>query len=269
MSELVKKAYDERSETYDEEFKNNFFKIYDAITWKYLEPYLPKNKDATVLDAGGGTGRWSIPMAKKGLNVVLVDISEGMLNVARRKIKEADLEEKITIKQGDIAKLEYPDETFDLVLCEHVLFFVEEQTEAIRELNRVLKRTNPLIVSCPNTYVQSMYLLKNNYPNLDMAISSLNGKFTFLKDDKRELKGVKGRFLSPIEFRMLLEDNGLEIVKIVGKVVTFLGLPEKSWGDTETPQDLFQKLLEMEMKLCERDDALGLVVHLQAIAHKK
>jgi len=268
MYELAKKAYDERAETYDKEFENNFFRIYDVITWKHLEPYLPKNKDAIVLDAGGGTGRWSIPIAKKGLNVILVDISEGMLNVARGKIKEAGLEEKITIRQGDITKLEFPDETFDLVFCEHVLFFIEEQAETIQELSRVLKRRNPLIVSCPNTYVQSLYFLKNNFPNLDVAISSLNGKFTFLTDDKRKLKGVRGRFLNPIEFRRMLEDNGLEVVKIVGKVITFLGLPEKFWN-IEISQDLLQKLLEIEMTLCERDDALGLAVHLQAIAYKK
>ena len=50
-----------------------YYKIYDAITWKYIEPYVPKDPDALVLDAGGGTGRWTIRMARKGCKVILVD----------------------------------------------------------------------------------------------------------------------------------------------------------------------------------------------------
>ncbi len=267
MSELVKKAYDERAETYDKEFENNLFRICDAITWKYLEPYLPKNKDAVVLDAGGGTGRWSIPMAKTGLNVVLVDISEGMLNVARRKIREADLEDKITVKQGDITKLEYPDETFDLVFCEHALFLIEEQVKAIRELTRILKKGDPLVISCPNVYIQSLHLLKNDFPNLDNVVSSLNSILAFTEKDEGRFGVKRGWFLTPIEFRKILENNGLKVEKIVGKVITFLGVPEK-FRDTMS-QDLLQKLLGIEMSLCEREDALGLAIHLQAIAYKE
>jgi ubiquinone/menaquinone biosynthesis C-methylase UbiE len=50
-----------------------YYKIYDAITWKYIEPYVPIDPDALVLDAGGGTGRWAIRMARKGCKVILVD----------------------------------------------------------------------------------------------------------------------------------------------------------------------------------------------------
>ena len=45
-----------------------------------------------VLDAGGGTGKWTIPIVEKGLKVVLYDISREMLNVARRKIVGKNLE---------------------------------------------------------------------------------------------------------------------------------------------------------------------------------
>jgi ubiquinone/menaquinone biosynthesis C-methylase UbiE len=81
-----------------------YYKIYDAITWEYIEPYVPKDPDALVLDAGGGTGRWTIRMARKGCKVVLVDISEGMLKIAAEKVKKEGLQNKITIKEGDITK---------------------------------------------------------------------------------------------------------------------------------------------------------------------
>lgn len=270
MVEPVKKAYDERAETYDEVFEKNFYKIYDEVTWRYLEPYLPKKRDAIVLDAGGGTGRWAIPMAKKGLNVVLVDISDGMLNVARKKVRAEGLEEKVTIRQGDITKLEYADEMFDLVFCEHTLFLIENKSAAIKELTRVLKRKCPLIIGCPNALSSILMSLKHDFPNyIDSSIDMLEEYgFTF-KNDERKLGGIRARLPTPMEFRMMLEDNGLKVEKMVGKVVTILGWSEKYLDDEKTSQDLLHKLLKMELALCEKTDALGLAGHLQAIAYKK
>lgn len=54
--EEVESYYDKKSERYDEIFDMLYFKIYDVITWRYLEPYVPTNPDVLVLDAGGGTG---------------------------------------------------------------------------------------------------------------------------------------------------------------------------------------------------------------------
>jgi ubiquinone/menaquinone biosynthesis C-methylase UbiE len=82
----VKKYYDEKAPTYDDYSNQLYFRVYDAVTWKITEPYIPKNHGALVLDAAGGTGKWSIPIAKCGPKVILTDISDGMLNIARSKI---------------------------------------------------------------------------------------------------------------------------------------------------------------------------------------
>jgi ubiquinone/menaquinone biosynthesis C-methylase UbiE len=57
--------YTEKPKKYDESLSMLYFRVFDAITWRYLEPYLPVNPEALVLDAGGGAGRWTIRMAKK------------------------------------------------------------------------------------------------------------------------------------------------------------------------------------------------------------
>jgi len=59
---------------------------------------LPKDIDKSlVLDAGGGTGLglWSIKIAKMGYNMILSDISSGMLKIAEEKIKDQNLNGKI------------------------------------------------------------------------------------------------------------------------------------------------------------------------------
>jgi len=75
QSERVTAYYRKTASDYDKEYESPFFKeIYDKITWRCIEPYLPRA--GVVLDAGGGTGKWSIPIAEKGLKVVLFDISQ-------------------------------------------------------------------------------------------------------------------------------------------------------------------------------------------------
>lgn len=180
------------------------------------------------------------------------------------------LEEKVTIRQGDITKLEYADEMFDLVFCEHTLFLIENKSAAIKELTRVLKRKCPLIIGCPNALSSILMSLKHDFPNyIDSSIDMLEEYgFTF-KNDERKLGGIRARLPTPMEFRMMLEDNGLKVEKMVGKVVTILGWSEKYLDDEKTSQDLLHKLLKMELALCEKTDALGLAGHLQAIAYKK
>jgi ubiquinone/menaquinone biosynthesis C-methylase UbiE len=90
--EEVESYYDKKSESYDEIFGTLYFSVYDAVTWKYLEPHVPSDPNALVLDAGGGTARWAIRMAEKGCNVVLMDSSERMLNAAAKKVKGSEEE---------------------------------------------------------------------------------------------------------------------------------------------------------------------------------
>jgi ubiquinone/menaquinone biosynthesis C-methylase UbiE len=78
----IRSHYNKKSESYNETFNMLYFRVYDVITWKYLEPYILTNSESVVLEAGGRTGRWALPIAKKGCNVVLFDASEGMLEVA-------------------------------------------------------------------------------------------------------------------------------------------------------------------------------------------
>lgn len=50
----VKTYYDEKTEGYEEVFDTLYFRVFDAVTWKHLEPYVPADPEALVLNAGGG-----------------------------------------------------------------------------------------------------------------------------------------------------------------------------------------------------------------------
>ena len=260
--------YNSKSKSYDEIFDTLYFKIYDAITWKYLEPYVPTDPNALVLDAGGGTGRWAVPMAKKGCKVVLMDVSEGMLKVAAKKVKEEGLQHRIIIKKGDTTKTGYPDETFDMILCEHTLFLFKEPDIVIKELKRILKRKARLIISVHNRYVQSLVSLPEK-PSLDKVDDALNILLRKRYGSMTENGKVKIYTWTPDEFRTMLERNGLHVEKIVGKGITMpLRISKELFMKKNYPDDLFNKLLQFELTLCEKPDALALAGHLQAITYK-
>jgi len=266
--EEIESYYDKKSESYDEIFSTLYFKVYDAITWKYVEPYVPTDPNKIVLDAGGGTGRWAIRIATKGCKVVLIDSSERMLKDADKKVKERGLQQKITLKKGDIAKTGYADETFDMILCEHTLFLFKEPDILIKELKRVLKKEAPLIISAQNRYVQALSSLSGK-PRVD----TVERAFEVLVSQEHECMTKDGKIKiltwTPKEFRTMLERNGLHVEKIVGKVATMpLRVRQEFFMEKKHPEDLVNKILQFELALCEKPDALALSGHLQAIAFK-
>jgi len=86
------------------------------------------------LDAAGGTGRITLPLAKMGYSVTLCDISPGMLNVAKQKLLREGVLDKVEILECDVHKLRFADESFDFVLC------WDGMIETAKELVRVTKK---------------------------------------------------------------------------------------------------------------------------------
>lgn len=260
--------YDEKSTTYDALFNMLYYRIYDTITWKYLEPYLPKSPGAVVLDAAGGTGRWTIRMAQTGCKVVLIDNSEGMLKAAAKKTKTEGLQDRIVMRKADITKTDYPDEAFDLVLCEHALFLFKNPTVLLKEFRRILKKQATLIISAQNRYFMSLSSIsgKPSHDNLERACELLlNREHHCLSENGQ----VNVYTWTPDEFRTMLQEAGFRVEKIIGKVVTMpLRIRKETYARSDYPQDLYDKILEFELAMCERPDALGLAGHFQAIARK-
>ena len=263
----IEEYYDKRSSSYESTFDMLYFKLFDVITWKYIEPYVPVDPDALVLDAGGGTGRWAIRIARKGCKVVLMDVSEKMLKIVAEKVKEEGLH-KITIKKGDIAKTDFKDENFDMILCEHTLFLFKEPDILIRELKRVLKRKARLIISAQNRYVQSLACLPEK-PSPDKVNHALDILLRKKYNTMTKRGKVKIYTWTPNEFRTMLERNGFQVEKIIGKGVTMpLRISKELFVKKEYSEDLFNKILQFELVLCEKPDALALAGHMQAIAYK-
>lgn len=96
-----------------------------------------------ILDAGGGTGLTALKAGRKvGENgkVVILDLSENMLEEARKKIDNLGLTERFELKIGDMYEIPYEDETFDKVLSTYSTCPLENPLNAVKEMLRVLKK---------------------------------------------------------------------------------------------------------------------------------
>lgn len=109
-----------------------WYKGMQAIHESLLHKYLPKKKkkNIKILDVGCGPGAALIYLAKFG-DVIGVDVSDEALKFAKKRGK---------VKKGDIAKLPFADDTFDVITCFDVLYHKWVNTNrAFSEIKRVLK----------------------------------------------------------------------------------------------------------------------------------
>lgn len=93
--------------------------------------------EADVLEVGCGDGniwRENLDRIPPGWRLTLTDLSPGMVDAAR-----AALGERAEYAVADVQELPFPDESFDAVVANHMLFHVEDRPRALAEIARVLR----------------------------------------------------------------------------------------------------------------------------------
>lgn len=102
-----------------------------------------------VLDVGCGTGSVAIPLAEKGFDVIAVDHSPEMIEIARAKTIEKGLESKIKFVRADAEKMCFKNSRFDAVTCQGVIHHIVGKKDLILEICRVSKPSCYFYISEP------------------------------------------------------------------------------------------------------------------------
>ena len=105
---------------------------------RQIAAFLAPVERRRILDVGTGTGRAAIALAKRGAIVTGVDASAEMLEVAGRRAREAGAD--VTFRRGDAHHLDFPDRSFDAVVCLRVLMHTPDWRASLGELCRVSSR---------------------------------------------------------------------------------------------------------------------------------
>jgi phosphatidylethanolamine/phosphatidyl-N-methylethanolamine N-methyltransferase len=137
--EMVETAYDRWAPVYDLVFGGVFSKGRAAAI-------AATNKiGGRVLEVGVGTGI-SLPQYGPHLRIFGTDISEGMLRKAKARVTELGLRNVEGLAVMDAEKLEFPDDSFDVVMAQYVVTAVPNPEAALDEFARVLRPGGELIV---------------------------------------------------------------------------------------------------------------------------
>lgn len=126
-----------------------------TVAEQYLLNPLPDS--SSVLDVGCGAGRISVYLAERGYRVNGIDVSEGLLSVARDISKKRNLDIDFLYSEG---KLPYQDEEFDTLIGFKILCYIptrELRNENLKEFYRVLKPGGTCIITqniVPDEYIE-------------------------------------------------------------------------------------------------------------------
>ncbi|MFC4211448.1 bifunctional demethylmenaquinone methyltransferase/2-methoxy-6-polyprenyl-1,4-benzoquinol methylase UbiE [Pedobacter lithocola] len=145
--EQVATMFNNISGTYD--FLNHFLSLGIDVLWrKKAIKELVSLQPRIMLDVATGTGDFAFEAIKK-LNpekVVGVDISEGMLEVAKKKIKSRSLTETFSVQLGDSEGLNFANDTFDAITVAYGVRNFEHLEQGLSDMFRVLKPGGKLVV---------------------------------------------------------------------------------------------------------------------------
>ena len=134
--------------------------IYDGLNTflsdlQFYKKWLPKNKEAKILELCCGTGRLTVPIAKAGYNICGVDYTSSMLEQAKVKASEAGLE--INFIEADIRSLNL-QEKFDFIFIPfnsiHHLYKNEDLFMAFNGVKNHLKEGGLFLLDCFNPNIQ-------------------------------------------------------------------------------------------------------------------
>lgn len=126
-----------------------------TVAERYLLNSLPES--SSVLDVGCGAGRISVYMAERGYRVIGIDVSEGLLSIAREFSMKKSQHIHFFLSEG--IKLPYQDEEFDIVIGFKILCYIptrELRNEKLKEFYRVLRVGGTCIITqniVPDEYI--------------------------------------------------------------------------------------------------------------------
>lgn len=140
------------------------------------------NSRMKILEIGCGSGAlWTqnINLLPSDIKICLSDISQGMLRDARREIGGNDT--RFSFKNFDCESIPFDDNSFDLVIANHVLFYCDDLDKVISEIYRVVKPKGQFICST--------YGCKHMY-EIDKLVKSFDAKITLSSNKLYEKFGL-------------------------------------------------------------------------------
>lgn len=187
--EQVADMFNNISPKYD--FLNRFLSLGIDILWrKAALDFLKQDKPQKILDIATGTADFALEAHKQfpKAQIIGVDISVGMLEKGKEKVKNKNLEDKIQLQLGDSERLLFEDNTFDAIIVAFGVRNFENLEKGLSDMLRVLKPKGKVVIlefSKPRqTPIKQLYnfYFKNILPSIGKMVSKDARAYTYLPE---------------------------------------------------------------------------------------
>lgn len=268
--ELVRQYY----RTYDEWnrlVKDPYHRLELDTTLHFLEKYLPARGE--LLDVGGGPGRYTIELARRGYSISFVDFTPENVERARRNVQRAGVSRQVSrILVGSATDLsEFADGTFDGVLClggalNHILT-ARGRDRAAKELARVARAGAPVFVSVISRYAQ---LIDGLVLHPDGFRVDPQHHWRILRTGNYD--GHRGfapsHFFSPDELIHLLERQGLKVLETAGLQGLAAGRHETVNRLSRADPEAWKSWWKFHLATCTDPSVVATSQHFLAVTQK-
>lgn len=140
----ARQYWDEVASTFDEQPDHGLRDAGVRAAWgELLQPLLPP-APAAILDVGCGTGSLSVLLAELGYALTGIDLSPAMIALSRAKAAAAG--QNIAFAVMDATIPQFPDGTFDALLCRHLLWALPEPAQVLRRWAALLKPAGRMLL---------------------------------------------------------------------------------------------------------------------------
>lgn len=263
QDELVIEAYRKWAPRISAHHEDAFHVIERALTQQTLDKYVTRfEKDASILDIGGGDGLWSIYLAKKGFkDILMADISPDLVTIARENATREGVDTNISFKVLDVEKMDMPSQCDLIISPGCVLSHCLNYQKALENIYASLLNNGIFIFT-----VDSFYEAK------------LTAQYV---DDEKELenllqKGISKHFFNlklPYhtkyfryeELERALLDRGFRILQVHSRPqMTEFDLKKRF----QSPEEI-KETLEKEARLIGRKELLNYGYQLEFVVNKQ
>ncbi len=271
MSDPVTDYYNENPENeWNRLFATPYRQVEFEVVQHFLSKYLPDT--GRVLDVGGGPGRYTIALARRGYRVTLADLSEKNIEFARKKIEAAGtmsmVEDCLIADARDLSV--FDNKTFDAVLCMGPLYHFTEldnRLQCLRECARVMKTEAPLFITVlPRcTYIRDALrsgafedLIPDGLPALEEIFAQGTSSFSKIPNTY---------FCQPDEVETWLNETGFGLLELASSH-GFAAFMDEKVNQLAKNAGTWNALIKLILASCTDPASFSAAEHLIGVARK-
>ena len=185
------------------------------VALSYIDSLLlPKNTH--VLEIGCGAGLLTKALAQRGFVVEAIDSSEAMVDLTLRSATDANLDCRINAHKGDVHKLLYPEESFDLIVALGLVPWLLDFNKALLKIVKTLRPGGFIVLTMDNARRATTLLDPSTFPPIEIIGGTVKRRLQkagLLTISNLWLNCPPYRRYTPREFINILLGSGLNVIK--------------------------------------------------------